>query len=672
MAIKIYEKFAPRANPADGDYPYGSLKNESVPGAKDGTPLDAAWGNDYAGSDAELFAQAGIVPSGEPDKLGVSQRVDAMFNLFGRTVDSIKDLGLVTNPSDKSGTVVNGFYVDSSVGGGLFIWDDTKDKATHNGGTVLDPIRVLAWDGTFGDLATLYTVGVGSGCFVKVDGNTTVDSFGAVDSTVSDIDVVLTQMEAAGVGTIVANTLTYKTENFIPATDALSFAGSAQIQTKAGHTFNISVCMENKVGAGEPIRMAYTDTDWDWGTCSYLKSKGINTIMSFGLFAESNQLLLLRSVIAAKMQIMAYSNEAVASLPQLITDYANVIAFYIYDEPDAQAIPVAAQDARVLSYKAVTNKPIACSAVLEMEMTRLVSDKFDIIFLQHYYTEGALSSKYLTDTIDRNNTVKGVVLQGSYLVKHPSTKLIPVIGLFTHAAYTLSVSKIDNYAKAVAGLSDDGSCAMFVWGGTTDPSIISSPKSNNDLLKVLNKLISFTTSAAKVKITPVIFTSDNDYAEFGAITSSANLMSNTTPTVKNVKPFSVKNVGGLVDEFNSNFHEQGLAAKDAGGYILLDTASYDCSGMCHMKSVYRDIPDGSSATVGLAVSANKGFTVTDIINVGVANNAESQFWISRANTPAAINGHSILIKLAPSVANANHWKFLIGQLYLSNWEDVVY
>lgn len=82
MAIKIYEKFAPRANPADFDYPYGSIKNESVPGAKDGTPLDAEWGNDYAGFDAELFAQAGIVPSGQPDKLGASQRADALHRIF--------------------------------------------------------------------------------------------------------------------------------------------------------------------------------------------------------------------------------------------------------------------------------------------------------------------------------------------------------------------------------------------------------------------------------------------------------------------------------------------------------------------------------------------------------------------------------------------------------------
>lgn len=82
MAIKIYEQFKPFANPADGDHPYGSFKNDSIPGAEDGTPLDAVWANDYAGTDAELFAQAGIVPSGQPDKLGNSQRVDALREIF--------------------------------------------------------------------------------------------------------------------------------------------------------------------------------------------------------------------------------------------------------------------------------------------------------------------------------------------------------------------------------------------------------------------------------------------------------------------------------------------------------------------------------------------------------------------------------------------------------------
>lgn len=78
MAIKIFEKFTPRANPADADYPYGSIKNESVPGAKDGTPLDAVWGNDMVGFTDALLSEAGIVPNGLADTALVSQRVDAI------------------------------------------------------------------------------------------------------------------------------------------------------------------------------------------------------------------------------------------------------------------------------------------------------------------------------------------------------------------------------------------------------------------------------------------------------------------------------------------------------------------------------------------------------------------------------------------------------------------
>lgn len=97
MAIKIYEKFAPRANPADGDYPYGSIKNESVPGAKDGTPLDAEWGNDYAGFDAALLDEAGIVPSGDPDTVGNSQRVEAIKKLKKSSDKLTFQLNLLTS-----------------------------------------------------------------------------------------------------------------------------------------------------------------------------------------------------------------------------------------------------------------------------------------------------------------------------------------------------------------------------------------------------------------------------------------------------------------------------------------------------------------------------------------------------------------------------------------------
>lgn len=76
--LKINEKFSPRANPPDANYPYGSIKNESVPGAKDGTPLDAGWGNDLEGFKQAALAQVGMTPSGLPDTAVNSQLLTAL------------------------------------------------------------------------------------------------------------------------------------------------------------------------------------------------------------------------------------------------------------------------------------------------------------------------------------------------------------------------------------------------------------------------------------------------------------------------------------------------------------------------------------------------------------------------------------------------------------------
>ena len=107
MALKIYDKFSPRANVGDTNYPNGSIKNESVPGAKDGTPLDADWGNDYAGADAALFAEVGIVPNGDADTVLSSQRLTALQLLHigdiskvfeFETIQDMKDSTIVFKP----------------------------------------------------------------------------------------------------------------------------------------------------------------------------------------------------------------------------------------------------------------------------------------------------------------------------------------------------------------------------------------------------------------------------------------------------------------------------------------------------------------------------------------------------------------------------------------------
>ena len=591
--------------------------------------------------------------------------------VHARNIDSIKSLSSYS-PIDGQTFKVRGFYTGSFLGGGEFVWDSTRSKALHNGGTILDPVRITAWDGTYGDLSTLYTTGSGLGCFVRVGCGVNIDNFGAVLSGDGFIDPILAQMELSGFNKIAIDLSLYDTDNFIPSTSSIRFFGSGRVKIKSGQIFNVSICDQDLYAKGDPIRMAYTDVDWDWGTVSYLKSIGFNSVMTFGAFDQSNQLLLLRSVSAAKMNMVAYSNLSTASLPQLIDFNPNVIAYYIYDEPDASLTPIATQDARITSYRSVTGKSLACSVAVDSGMQQLVSENFDLVFVQHYYTEGVTATVYNTGTLDRDNIAKALHLQGSTQHKMSKSKIIPIVGLFTNVNFTNNKSKLGNFASDILRLSNNGSFAMFAWGGATDPNNVLSPKNDSDLLSFSKNLAEGFSTRSKIEVTPLIFASDNDFLGYSDLSSHPMLTSNTTPIVKNVKLFSVNNVGVVTDEFNSDFHEQGIAAKDVGGYILINSQSELSNGFCHGKFTYRDEVDNNNSTIGLSVTKDYGFSVTDIITNGVANGASVYMGFSPSFVPSSIKSYSTLIKFVPSSANANYWKFIIGYYYLSNWSDKTY
>lgn len=132
MAIKIYEQFKPFANPADGDHPYGSFKNDSIPGAEDGTPLDAVWGNDMVGFTDALLNQAGITPSGLADTVNASQRVDAMNAMYQRSTLNYSTLRALKSESFKDGSVI---LVSGDCISGKFIVKTGSNA--DNGGTTI-------------------------------------------------------------------------------------------------------------------------------------------------------------------------------------------------------------------------------------------------------------------------------------------------------------------------------------------------------------------------------------------------------------------------------------------------------------------------------------------------------------------------------------------------------
>lgn len=80
-----------------------------------------------------------------------------------KVVDGIKNL--VTDPSVLQTT--KGFYVGSESGSASYYYDPNKSKTLHNGGTVIAPEALSAWNGSAANIATLLNwAGTGVGCFV--------------------------------------------------------------------------------------------------------------------------------------------------------------------------------------------------------------------------------------------------------------------------------------------------------------------------------------------------------------------------------------------------------------------------------------------------------------------------------------------------------------------------
>jgi hypothetical protein len=91
------------------DYPYGSSKNESAPGAGDGTPYFLARADDIFGFQQWLLAQASIVPSGNADTARASDYGNALSLLLNIAKAGRRNLLLgnfFINQRDVSGSVV--------------------------------------------------------------------------------------------------------------------------------------------------------------------------------------------------------------------------------------------------------------------------------------------------------------------------------------------------------------------------------------------------------------------------------------------------------------------------------------------------------------------------------------------------------------------------------------
>lgn len=96
MAIKPNDNvtIGARFTAADSNYTYGSSKNETTPGAGDGTPYFKGRADDIFGMQQSLLDEASIVPSGNAETVPISQYKEAIrtiMNMRTTTHDMASD-----------------------------------------------------------------------------------------------------------------------------------------------------------------------------------------------------------------------------------------------------------------------------------------------------------------------------------------------------------------------------------------------------------------------------------------------------------------------------------------------------------------------------------------------------------------------------------------------------
>lgn len=160
--------------------------------------IDAA-GNSwiYTGTDAlPKVISAGTAPSTPNYQQVTYNDHSGLVNLnaegghdeiYARSVNSLKSLVAYTPTLiDGQKFDVTGFYANTKVGGGVFTWDASRSKTEHNGGTVIAPEAITAWDGSQVNLSQLLNwTGAGGGCFVLTSPASQF-SFGALGDGIVD------------------------------------------------------------------------------------------------------------------------------------------------------------------------------------------------------------------------------------------------------------------------------------------------------------------------------------------------------------------------------------------------------------------------------------------------------------------------------------------------------
>jgi hypothetical protein len=435
--------------------------------------------------------------------------------------------------------------------------------------------------------------------------------------------------------------------------------GAGSIETSSGEVIELST-VDLAPDEG-PMRIMFIEgTNQSWEELLDIKNSGYNTLMPY--LWSTPLATIIKNAEAVGLKLLVHSKlVAPATGPHTpdtsFDDRRSVVGYYIFDEPVLNSITVAAQDAMIAVYRAVTDKPIYCAeGAVVYQSTGAMSDNYDGIFLDVYYADS-----YTTANDSIAQYIRASVAFGA---ASTNAKLIPLVGLFNSAGFNKSEALTTQLAEYLLNFSVDGGFGVFVWEGTGITKDVRSTATYRTSARLLGSLV---VARKPYKIETV--------AIGKTFTSPSNLKSIIVNTVdggapnvagaSKLVPWTTVNVGANLDFRRRTYEDSGLTLDTVTGRVGFSGMP---AGICSVFFQWINRTNGGAVTVSLGATNNDGYTTTAAITQVIASGGSAAFY---KQLNADIQQMPTL-QLDVAVASSFPNDFLRGYLAFTDAQEVTF
>jgi hypothetical protein len=151
------------------------------------------------------------------------------------------------------------------------------------------------------------------------------------------------------------------------------------------------------------------------------------------------------------------------------TDVENLIGWYVFDEPSANSVSLADQNAAITASKAVLDLPCVCADNGDYYPNFALSPNYDFVFIDLYYQTKNSNNPVLTDT-DALNTY---AVLGSFAPLYGANRIIPVYETYLSSSSATDISEPNKLRTLLYKKRMQGYGAFFMYSANkTNPTML--------------------------------------------------------------------------------------------------------------------------------------------------------------------------------------------------------